>query len=76
MTDRGIGISPAYRKRIFQRFFRIPSEAVNRAHGTGIGLFVVAELVRSVKGKIRAQEGPKGRGTTFVLTLNRAEEVR
>ena len=74
VTDQGIGISAAYRKRIFHRFFRIPSERVNRAHGTGIGLFVVAELVRSVKGKIRVEEGPGAVGTSFVLMFHRAVE--
>ena len=73
ITDGGIGIPTAYRKRIFQRFYRIPSETVRKQHGTGLGLFVVAELVRSLRGKIRADSGERGEGAALIVTLPRAE---
>jgi signal transduction histidine kinase len=64
VTDRGIGIGKSDLKRIFQRFYRVPEEAVRARHGTGLGLFVVAALVKSLGGKIDASSAGVGQGTT------------
>lgn len=61
--DRGIGIAKGDLKRIFQRFYRVPEEAVRSRHGTGLGLFVVAALVKSIGGKIDATSAGIGQGT-------------
>lgn len=65
VSDRGIGISKGDLKRIFQRFYRVPEEAVRSRHGTGLGLFVVAALVKSVGGRIDASSAGVGEGTTI-----------
>lgn len=65
VSDRGIGISRGDLKRIFQRFYRVPEEAVRARHGTGLGLFVVAALVKSLGGKIDASSAGVGQGTTI-----------
>jgi signal transduction histidine kinase len=65
VDDRGIGIGKGDLKRIFQRFYRVPEEAVRSRHGTGLGLFVVAALVKGVGAKIEAQSPGPGQGTTI-----------
>ncbi len=65
VRDRGIGIAKGDLKRIFQRFYRVPEEAVRARHGTGLGLFVVAALVKGLGGKIEASSAGPGQGTTI-----------
>jgi signal transduction histidine kinase len=69
VRDRGIGISKGDLKRIFQRFYRVPEEAVRSRHGTGLGLFVVAALVKGIGGKIEAISPGIGQGTTIRVVL-------
>jgi signal transduction histidine kinase len=69
VIDRGIGIEKGDLKRIFQRFYRVPEEAVRSRHGTGLGLFVVAGLVKALGGKIEATSLGVGHGTTIHLQL-------
>ncbi len=69
IRDRGIGISKRDLKRIFDRFYRVPEESVRTQHGTGLGLFIVAAVVRNMGGRIKAfSEGP-GRGTNVTVRL-------
>ena len=44
-------------------------EAVRARRGTGLGLYVVSELVRLLGGQIEARSAGPGRGTTMVVTL-------
>jgi signal transduction histidine kinase len=78
VSDRGVGIPGAHLRRVFHRFHRVNDEAIRRRRGTGLGLFVVAALVRNLGGQVRAiSEGP-GMGTTIRVTLPataRAEAV-
>lgn len=77
VSDRGIGIGKGDLKRIFQRFYRAPEEAVRARHGTGLGLFVVAALVKSLAGKIDASSPGLGQGTTIrVLFPDRSKPTK
>ncbi len=69
VVDAGIGIAPSELKRIFQRFYRAPSENVRKRKGTGLGLFVVSALVRNLGGTVEAQSDGPDRGSTFVVRL-------
>ena len=69
VTDRGIGFEPRLRRRIFERFYRADSELVRARHGTGLGLFVVAGIVRRLGGRIEARSEGPGRGATFRVEL-------
>ena len=62
--DTGPGISPADRKRIFEPFY----STKEAGRGTGLGLFITAEIVREHKGRIDL-ESDGGRGTTFRVIL-------
>lgn len=71
VRDHGIGISRRDQKRIFERFYRVPEESVRARPGTGLGLFIVAAMVRNLGGRIRAvSEGPN-QGTCVQVTFPR-----
>lgn len=67
VSDTGCGISPADRKRMFERFYRAPSAADKP--GSGLGLATVHDIVvHHYKGRITCRS-EVGRGTTFTVTL-------
>jgi signal transduction histidine kinase len=69
VRDEGIGMSAKYLRRVFDRFFRVPSETVRERKGTGLGLFVVAVLVRDLGGSIEARSDGPGLGCEFRVLL-------
>ena len=75
VSDNGIGIPKNSQKRVFDRFYRVPGEEVNMRRGTGLGLFVVASLVKSLEGQVKATEGIQGRGTTISVVLPMDKQV-
>ena len=48
VTDNGIGLEPKMKKRIFERFVRGHGEEVRQRRGTGIGLYVVSSLAKTL----------------------------
>lgn len=69
VRDHGIGIARNQLKRIFKRFYRVPSDDVYSRSGTGLGLYVVAALVRNLGGKIKAHSEGPNRGTCISVRL-------
>ncbi len=69
VTDKGIGIPVGLHKRVFERFYRVPEEAVRSRSGTGLGLFVVNALVRGIGGRMSAKSEGVGKGTTMHVHL-------
>jgi signal transduction histidine kinase len=62
VTDRGNGIPPVVRDRIFEPFFS------TKPDGTGLGLAIVHSLVSAHTGSVEV-DSELGRGTTFTVTL-------
>ena len=70
VRDTGIGIAAADLARIFDRFHRITGARARTHEGTGIGLALVAELVKLHGGQVRV-DSREGQGTTFIVRLPR-----
>ena len=66
--DTGIGISEDDQKKLFQKFWRSEDMAVRAQGGTGLGLFIVKELVERMGGHIWV-ESSRGHGSKFSFTL-------
>jgi len=66
VEDRGIGIEPRDRERVFEAFFRSPRTAHHNPEGVGLGLKIVKHIMDAHGGRIVLQSEP-GRGTTFSL---------
>jgi two-component system, OmpR family, sensor histidine kinase SenX3 len=75
VTDHGVGISPAELKRIFRRFYRIPTGVAVRAKGSGLGLFIVRSVARKHGGRAFAESDGSGHGSTFTILLPKAAEA-
>jgi signal transduction histidine kinase len=69
VRDEGIGIERPQLKRIFRRFYRVPSDDVYARSGTGLGLYVVAALVHNLGGNIAAHSEGHMRGTRISVRL-------
>ncbi|HLT74025.1 MAG TPA: response regulator, partial [Ohtaekwangia sp.] len=68
VTDTGVGIAEKEIPHMFQRFHRIAGSSGRSYEGTGIGLSLVAELVKIHKGSIDVSS-KLGAGTTFRISL-------
>jgi len=68
VKDTGVGISPENYKNIFDRFSQEEKELSQKTGGLGLGLTIVKENTKLIKGKI-SLKSKKGEGTTFYITI-------
>jgi signal transduction histidine kinase len=71
ISDIGIGIAPNERKKIFEKFYRIGNEDQRKTKGTGLGLYIVDQIVRAHNGTITVSSNqPKGTIFNIFLPFN------
>jgi two-component system phosphate regulon sensor histidine kinase PhoR len=73
ITDKGMGIAPGERKRIFEKYYRISSGNEHNTKGFGIGLYYVREVLKAHHATI-AVESEIGKGSRFILHFPKIEE--
>ena len=69
IEDNGIGIKKEHLKKIFDRFFRVPTGNIHDVKGFGLGLAYVRKIIEEHGGAIRAEQEEKFTGTKFIITL-------
>ena len=68
IEDQGIGIPKAERNKIFTRFFRGASEAVQAEEGSGVGLYLSRKIIEDQGGTVSVRSG-KGGGSIFIVQI-------
>jgi signal transduction histidine kinase len=71
VRDRGIGIPSNQLKKIFARFYRVPTKSSKSVKGTGLGLYIVHSIVKRHGGRVYAESLGEGKGSAFTLELPR-----
>ncbi|MEZ5013645.1 MAG: HAMP domain-containing sensor histidine kinase [Chitinophagales bacterium] len=66
--DNGIGISKEYHKKIFEKFFRIPTGNVHNVKGYGLGLSYVRMIARAHKWRLR-MDSELHKGSIFTIII-------
>ena len=67
--DNGIGIGKKEIKRIFKKFYQVGRSDDMSAKGCGLGLYLVQNIVRIHKWKIRAESNPESAGSIFIIEM-------
>ena len=68
VADQGIGIDDKEKSYIFDKFYRVGNEDTRKTKGTGLGLYIVRQIVRAHSGRITVGDN-QPRGTVFVIEI-------
>jgi signal transduction histidine kinase len=68
VRDHGIGIAPEHLPLLFERFYRVPGVSEG-FKGLGLGLSIVRDLVAAHGGRVWAESGGTGQGSTFWVSV-------
>jgi PAS domain S-box-containing protein len=76
VEDQGIGVPVDAQPRLFERFYRAPNIEGSKTRGVGLGLYIVAQLLKMQGGAIRVESsGILGEGSRFIFILPALEKV-
>ncbi len=76
VIDTGIGISATDQNRLFQKFSRAKNANNVNVLGTGLGLYVVHEMMKVQGGNVSVFSEGEGKGSTFTLEIPLSEEQK
>jgi len=74
VIDSGDGIPRKDIKNVFKMFWRGSEKQASHVRGTGLGLYIVRNIVKDHRGKVWASSQGMGRGATFSVRLPRARK--
>lgn len=74
VRDNGVGVPPAQRHRLFERFFRAGTDSPTDVDGTGLGLSIVRETVQALRGRAWAEFSADVSVFAFSLPVRRATD--
>jgi len=73
VVDQGTAIPKKYSKKIFKRFFRVPTRDTRKQNGVGLGLYIVKTIAKEHKGTIALTSGTDEidgwKGNRFILSF-------
>ncbi len=72
ISDSGIGIPKEMHKKVFEKFYRIPTGNIHNVKGFGLGLHYVKNICGILHWKIELTSAP-GEGTSFTVTIPRKD---
>jgi signal transduction histidine kinase len=70
IKDNGVGIPLDEKDKIFDKFYRVGNEDTRRTKGTGLGLYIVNQILKAHKGSIQVLDN-EPQGTVFKITFPR-----
>ncbi|GHO62738.1 hypothetical protein KSC_016300 [Ktedonobacter sp. SOSP1-52] len=74
VRDHGLGIPREQRDKIFERFYRASGPRQKAIPGLGMGLYIVAEIVKRHEGTITV-DSTVGKGSTFTVSLPKKRDA-
>jgi CheY-like chemotaxis protein len=73
VADTGVGIEQSHLASIWQPFFQVGNEERNRSKGLGLGLYIVQQSIRRLKGHSISVRSSMRRGSRFIVEVPRHE---
>ncbi|HXQ95731.1 MAG TPA: ATP-binding protein, partial [Candidatus Acidoferrales bacterium] len=76
VEDEGVGIDPAEREEVFERFYRGRQARTGNTPGSGLGLYVCRRLVEAHGGEIWVDDRERGTSISFTLPAAATSRTR
>lgn len=69
VQDNGVGIAPTVIPKLFEKFMRGKNAISTNVSGTGLGLYLVRQIVQAHGGKVWIESAGEGKGASFFVEL-------
>jgi signal transduction histidine kinase len=76
VADKGQGISPGERRKVFRLFYRGETDENSPKRGSGLGLYIVKGIVEQHHGRVSVQSKGPGTGSCFTVRLPLAKQEK